>query len=196
MLRCERRVKRFRPQCRIEFRESCGRHERERAESADVAVGERAPVMQREGHGNVGSRFGRQHSVVDQERAREARLDDDSVVRVEEDHDGLGAAIAALDARSRHASRQCCGGCVAKYVCPVHPDAGDHGARYGAIEVARDRLSFRELRHRAPAPASRYRGGAASLRARSAPATRALSLSSVFERGRDRPSPRTLVRPQ
>src|SRR6478609_10118341 len=98
MLRCERRVKRFRPQGAIEFRESRRRHEREGAEPANVTVRERAPITQREGYRDVGERLGWQRPVVDQERAGEARLDDEPIVRVEEDHDGFGAAVASLDA--------------------------------------------------------------------------------------------------
>ena len=106
MLRREGWVKRFGAQSGIQFRKTQRSHQGEGAEPADVAVGESASVVQSERDGYVAERFGRKGAVVDEERAGEARLDHDSVAGVEGDHDGLGAAVAALDARSQHASRQ------------------------------------------------------------------------------------------
>src|SRR5450432_2209930 len=99
-------VKRFGAQSGIEFLESPRSHECEGPETPNVAVGEGTAVVESEADGYVAQRIERKRSVVDEECAGEARLDDDAVAAVERDDDGLGAAVAPLDACAERASRQ------------------------------------------------------------------------------------------
>src|SRR6478672_4118570 len=106
MNRREAWVKRLGPQRGVEFRETAWGHERERAQTTHVTVGERASIIELEAHRDVPPGLGWERSIVDEQRPGEARLDHQLVARVERHDDCLRSAIAALDAGSRRASRQ------------------------------------------------------------------------------------------
>ena len=83
-----------------------GRHEGDGAEPADVAVVQVASVVEREVQGGVGRFRVGEGTAAQEERAGEARLHDDSVARIEVEHDELGAPPAALDRGAGRALRE------------------------------------------------------------------------------------------
>src|SRR5881227_2235994 len=102
MRRRERRVKRLDAEPALVLGEPVGRHERDRAKAADVAVVQAAAAVEGEGHSQkraltLGER---RRAVVDEKCAGEARLDDEPVAGGEVEDDELRAPPRALDARA------------------------------------------------------------------------------------------------
>src|SRR4051795_12877425 len=98
MVRRERRVKRLdaeRGDVRVEARR---RHQRERAEAADVAVVEVATIRERERDAEEAPLALRQRALVEEQGAGEPRLHDEAVARRQVEHDELRAPPRALDA--------------------------------------------------------------------------------------------------
>ena len=81
-------------------------HEGDGAEAADVAVVQRAPVVEREGDGGVAALGVGERAVIDEQGAGEARLHDDAVAGVELERDELRAPRAADDAGAGDAAAQ------------------------------------------------------------------------------------------
>src|SRR3954467_6546957 len=106
MLGGEGRVKGLDAQRRGIAGEAFRRHERDGAEAADVAVVNRAAVVQAELHRRVRTLALRQIPVIDEQRTGEAGLNDESVSAREIEHDELGAPPTALDDRSDNATLQ------------------------------------------------------------------------------------------
>ena len=118
-------------------------HQRNRSESPDVGVVQSSAVVEVEPQRRIVELGPRESAVVDQERAREARLYDDSVAGVEIDHHELGPAPAAEDRG---------------VVQPLRDRARTHFAQHigfangnlfylppadRAVEIPRDRLGLR-----------------------------------------------------
>ena len=139
----ERGVKRLDAQCLDVFLESLGRHQRDGAEAANVAVVEVARVIEREVKRGVRCFPLRQGPGRQEQRAGEARLHDDAVARAQVEHDALRASPAAHDRGAGNTTPQRGGRHLAQHVGLSHDDAGDRAAAQLAIEIASDRLSFR-----------------------------------------------------
>src|SRR3954462_906984 len=74
-----------------------GPHQRERAEPPNVPVVDRASVLESELHSRVRALSFGEVATIDEERASEARLDDQSIAGREVEHDELRAPPAACD---------------------------------------------------------------------------------------------------
>src|ERR1700694_5591737 len=77
--------------------ETIGIHQRNRSESPDVGVMQSSAVVEVEPQRRIIELRPRESAVIDQERAREARLYHDPIIRVEIDHHQLRATPAAED---------------------------------------------------------------------------------------------------
>jgi hypothetical protein len=84
-----------------------------------------------------------QGAVVDQQRAGEARLDDEVIVGGQVEHDELRAAPAARERGAREARDELLRGDFAQNVGAPHAHGHDRRADDLAIEVAGDRLGLR-----------------------------------------------------
>src|SRR4051812_48499165 len=106
MLGGEGRVKGLDAQRRGIAGEAFRGHERNGAKAADVTIVNRAAVVQAELYRRVRTLALRQVPVIDEERAGEAGLHDESVSTREIEHDELGAPPATLDDRADNAMLQ------------------------------------------------------------------------------------------
>src|SRR4051812_40838365 len=88
------------------FREPFFIHKRDSTEAADIGVVESSTVVEIQAQRGIVELFGAQSAVVDKERACEARLYDEAIIRVEVDDDELRAPPAAEDRRVLEPSRQ------------------------------------------------------------------------------------------
>src|SRR5262245_11686487 len=87
-------------------RESPGIHQCDGSQSTDVAVVERAPVIELEAYRRIIQQLARQGSVVDEQRASESRLHHDAVARRKVEHHELGSTPRTLDACAGNAFRE------------------------------------------------------------------------------------------
>ena len=78
-------------------RESLGMHERDGAETADISVVDGATIIEPELDRRVRALAFGQVPVIDEQRASEARLNNESVSTGQVEDDELGATPAALD---------------------------------------------------------------------------------------------------
>src|SRR5215208_315571 len=153
----ERRVKRLDAQCRRVCVEARRVHERHRAQASDIAIMELSSIVQREAHRRVWRLYRRQWTAAQEERAGEAGLYDDPVARVEVQNDQLGATPRAHEGASDRTRYELGRRTLAEHVWPGDGDFGDAATGDLAIQVARDRLSLWELRHRGAASDARSR---------------------------------------
>jgi len=137
-------VKWFDAENRRVFVESLRRHERDRSEPPDVSIVKRSAVGQIEAKRGVTKLSLVEVSAgIDQERACESWLDDDSISAGEVEHDELRSSPRAIDRRSGDALPQCASRNLAKHVGLRDRDGGDARSGDLTIEIARDRLGLR-----------------------------------------------------
>ena len=136
-------VKRLDSERRGVLREPFRRHQGDGSQTTNVAVVQRAAVVQSQLDRGIAALLFGQIASIDEERAGEARLHDEAVAGRQVDHDELRAAPASTDRCARHAPREIARTHLSQNVRSCDRDADD--ARPGdlTIEVARDRLSFR-----------------------------------------------------
>src|SRR5678815_3681365 len=116
-------------------------HERHGAKPTNVAVVQRASIVQPELDRRVAPLVLWEIAAIDQDSAGKARLNDNAVASREIDHDELGASPTAFDRGARNAPRESSRGHLSQHVRPGDSDADDARPSDLAIEVARDRLS-------------------------------------------------------
>jgi hypothetical protein len=122
-------------------------HQRNGSEPANVAVVHATSVVELDSERRIRQLFRGKFPVVDQQRAREARLHHDVVAGRQIEHDELGAAPAAFDAGGREPFRQAA---RVRFAQDVRlRDSNRHDARAAnlAIQIAGDRLGLWQLGH-------------------------------------------------
>src|SRR5688500_13715469 len=144
----EGRVKRLDAEHRRVFVEASAAHQRDGAESTDVAVVEVPAIVQLEAQRGVRSLVLGQWPATEEKRTGEAGLHHDAIAGVELQHDQLGAAPRSHETAAHGTSAEV--GCrtLAEHVRSDDADLGDAATGDLAIEVPGDRLSLWELRHR------------------------------------------------
>src|SRR5260370_6895734 len=146
--------------------ETIGIHQRNRSQPAHVGVVKSSAVVEIESERGIIELRSRECAIVDQQRARESWLDDDSVTGVEIDHHQLGAPPAAKDGRIAQPPPDRAGAHLTHNIRFPNRNLRSPAPSDRAVEVARDRLRLRQFGHRASPPANLYRGAAAFPRAK------------------------------
>ena len=116
----ERRVERFGSDGRRECLESRRRHEFDGAEAPDVTKAKRAPVGERELDAGIVVAAALEGPGFHQQRAGEARRDDETIARGEIRHDILGATPEPVERRALDALCESRRRTAAQHVRPMH----------------------------------------------------------------------------
>src|SRR6185436_9392368 len=135
MLASEARVKRLDAERAGVLREPFVGHERHCSKPTNVAVVQRASIVQPELDRRVAPLVFREIAAIYQESAGKARLNDNAVASREIDHDELGASPAAFDRGARNAPRESASAHLSQHVRPGDSDADDARPSDLAIEV-------------------------------------------------------------
>ena len=146
MLRRERGVKWLDAKSARVALEALARHERDRAEPADIAVVKIAAVVEMESERGVRSFRGRQRTATEEEGAGEPWLDDEAVAGIEVQHDELGAAPATEHRGASKQFREICGRDLTEYVGPRDQDVRDAPPANLTVEVASNGFGLWKLR--------------------------------------------------
>src|SRR4051812_39733771 len=101
MLGGKARVKWLDAKRRSVFREALGRHQRDGSKAPNIAIVQRAAILQNELERRVRTLLVRKLSAVDEQRSGKAWLNDEPVSGGQIDHDQLRATPAPHDGRSR-----------------------------------------------------------------------------------------------
>src|SRR4030081_1946298 len=91
------RVKRLDPQRSDIFLETFRAHQRNRSQSADIAVVQVAPVVERQMEGRIRRLRSGKRAQADEERAGKSGLHNDAVPGAQIEHYELGSAPASRD---------------------------------------------------------------------------------------------------
>src|SRR5689334_13045723 len=127
--------------------EHLGRHQGDGAKTPYIAIMQRSTVAETELESRVAALLVGEIAAVDEQRAREARLNDDTVAGGEVHYYELGTSPRALDRGPAHPSRE-----LRSVHDPEHVRLRDDDVRYACtadlgIEVTSDGFGFRQLRH-------------------------------------------------
>src|SRR3954470_23559672 len=135
MVRGKVRVKGLDAEFRRVELEPFGPHQRERAETANVPVMDRASVLEDELDGRVRALLLGKVAAIDEERAGEAWLDDEAVAGREVENHELGAPPPARDRGAGRSPRQLARGNLSKNIGFGDANRRDPGAAHLAVEV-------------------------------------------------------------
>src|SRR5688500_13712043 len=141
-------------------------HERHGPEAADVAVVQRATIIERELERGVRELAFGERSLVDEQGTSEPGLNDQRVTGRELDDDQLRPPPAPRDQSATNPPRQCCRRGAAEYVGAGDGYVRDPGTGDRPVQVAGNRLGLRKLRHFVALRATRCPNGTGGRRTR------------------------------
>ena len=197
----ERAVKGLDAERRRVAREPAGIHQCHRSKPTNVAVVQRSTIVEDELDRRVLALAFWKMAGVNQQGAREARLDDKALASREVEDDELRAPPRSGDPRADDALRQRPSADFTQHVGAVYMNRDNGSSCDLAIEVAGDGLGLRKLRHPlslrrgAPARATRCRCGTACPRTES-PRRAPGSCRAPFRPSLQGRSPRAHARPR